>query len=118
MRPGDIRIGIGAFTSAVIAFLCCTAPVVLAVIGLGSAALAVALMRLQWVFIAVAAAVLALSFYAYRRERRRCFVERCEMPARGLTLALLCLSAALIGLLIAGLVFPATTYKVLKLLFG
>lgn len=118
MRPGDTRIGIGAFASAVIAFLCCIAPVVLAAIGLGSAALAVALMRFQWAFVAVAAAVLVLSFYAYRRERRRCFVERCEMPARGLTLALLCFSAILVGTLVVGLLFPASTYKVVKLVFG
>ncbi len=118
MRSGEVQTGLGAALSAIIALLCCVSPIILAMLGLGSAVAAATLMRFQWVFVAVAAVVVLISFSSYRRKKRPCAREGRVRGAGWLVAFMLYFSALLVAVLGLGLIFPDMTYIVLKFFFG
>ncbi|MFQ5877375.1 MAG: mercuric transporter MerT family protein [Acidobacteriota bacterium] len=75
----------GALVSAVAASACCLGPLVLTVLGIGSAASALALERYRPYLIVLTLALLGVAFYAtYSRRSQQCGPgEACEMPRAG-----------------------------------
>ena len=110
--------GMGGFGSAMVASLCCVAPVVLAVAGIGGAGAAMVLMNIQWPAVLLSMAVLGFSYIAYFRKKRQCAIEGCQVKGRVLNLILLGFSTTVISILFLGLLFPSITWKIMHLLEG
>ena len=110
--------GVGGFGSAIVASLCCVAPVVLVVAGIGSTGAAMLLMKIQWPAVLLSMALLGFSYFAYSKKRRQCATDGCGMKGRVVNLVLLGVSTTVISVLFLGLLFPYITWEILQLLAG
>ena len=98
---------LGSVISAFLASVCCVAPVIFALLGVGGAGFAVGLERYRPIFVAVAVVFLGIAFYyTYRKKGASCEIDSVCSTSKGgkFNKVILWVSAVLVGFFI---VFPS-----------
>ncbi len=95
MRLGNYKIGMVGISTAFGASLCCTLPLAIVMLGLGSGAFMAYTMQFRVVFYPLGLLGLFAAIYLFWREKRRCDALVCKMRGKGVNLALVILSGAL-----------------------
>jgi len=98
---------LGSIVSAFLASVCCVAPIVFALLGVGGAGFAIGLEKYRPIFITIAVIFLGVAFYyTYRKKGASCEVDSVCSTSKGgrFNKVILWVSAALVGFFIA---FPS-----------
>lgn len=109
MKVSDVKSSAVAVTSASVSSLCCLLPLVVVVLGLGSGAFMAVTMKYSSIFIPAGILGTGTGYYLYFRERRRCHRLACRMVGGWLNLALLVISALVLGVSVTLTALPDYT---------
>lgn len=109
MKVSDVKSSAVAVISASVSSLCCLLPLVVVVLGLGSGAFMAATMKYSSIFIPAGILGTGTGYYLYFRERRRCLRLACRMVGGRLNLALLVISALVLGVSVSLTALPDYT---------
>ncbi len=82
--------------SAISASMCCTIPLLLTALGLGSLGLGTVIGKYHWVFLTVATLLILFSWKRYFREKKRCSVKGCQMQNKRITLITLIITTIIV----------------------
>lgn len=109
MKVSDVKSSAVAVISASVSSLCCLLPLVVVVLGLGSGAFMAVTMKYSSIFIPAGILGTGTGYYLYFRERRRCHRLACRMVGGRLNLALLVISALVLGVSVSLTALPDYT---------
>lgn len=88
-----IKIGV---LSAIVTSVCCTGPLILIALGLGSLGLGAVISKYHGLFLTSGILLILFSWIRYFNEKKRCNIKKCQMENKRVTLTVLIISTTIV----------------------
>ncbi|MGD8228598.1 MAG: hypothetical protein PVH82_15940 [Desulfobacteraceae bacterium] len=96
MKIASLKPFMASLPSAIVAASCCVIPLAAILLGIGSGAFMVYVMKYSYIFIPVGVIGVSLGYYFYFREKRKCKALACQMAGGRLNLISLIMATAIV----------------------